>query len=119
MASTAGWHAPIFPWGPGWLGDGSIESRWFSRACIDGALRPANLKKPTSNLAAERNVSAGKDAVLVSVDDVNIFQRAYPNYFLDTTMFRSSVQSRPAAPIPSNTCTILGVPSAGLHLTGV
>jgi ppGpp synthetase/RelA/SpoT-type nucleotidyltranferase len=38
-------------------------------------------------LAAERNVSEGKDAVLVSVENLAVLQRAYPNYFLDTRMF--------------------------------
>ena len=43
-------------------------------------------------LDAERNVSASKDAVLVSVDNVNVLRRAYPNYFLDTAMFLSTVR---------------------------
>jgi hypothetical protein len=40
-------------------------------------------------LAVEREFasSTAKDAVLVSVENINFLQRAYPNYFLDTTMF--------------------------------
>jgi hypothetical protein len=43
-------------------------------------------------LAAERDVSAGKDAVLVSVENLAVLQRAYPNYFLDTRMFLDTLR---------------------------
>lgn len=35
----------------------------------------------------------GSEAVLVSVDSINSLERAYPNYFLDTTMFLRELQS--------------------------
>ena len=40
-------------------------------------------------LAVEKKIkdNSGQDAVLVSVDSLASLRRAYPNYFLDTTMF--------------------------------
>ena len=36
--------------------------------------------------------NAGTDAVLVSVDSISVLQKAFPNYFWDTTAFVKSVQ---------------------------
>jgi hypothetical protein len=35
----------------------------------------------------------GADAVLVSVDSIDALRRAYPNYFLDTGVFVSTLQT--------------------------
>jgi hypothetical protein len=45
-------------------------------------------------LAVEREFasSTSKDAVLVSVENINFLQRAYPNYFLDTTAFVNALR---------------------------
>ena len=44
-------------------------------------------------LAAERGLPANtsKQIVLVSVDSISKLQKAYPNYFMDTTMFSNIV----------------------------
>lgn len=36
--------------------------------------------------------AAGDEAVLVSLDSIDALRRAYPNYFLDTTIFTEAVQ---------------------------
>lgn len=45
-------------------------------------------------LEVERNLlgKEGNDAVLVSVDSLELLQRAYPNYFLDTNVFIAALQ---------------------------
>ena len=43
--------------------------------------------------AAEASVSDTSDAVLVSVDSVASLERAYPNYFLDTSIFLAELRS--------------------------
>jgi len=47
---------------------------------------PAAQKKYAEAEATAR-ISAGKDAVLVSVDSLTALEKAYPNYFADTRMF--------------------------------
>jgi hypothetical protein len=44
--------------------------------------------------ALERGIEGqgNRDAVLVSVESINALQRAYPNYFLDTTAFVESIE---------------------------
>lgn len=40
-----------------------------------------------ANLEQKIRETTGRDAVLVSVDSIHTLQRAYPNYFADTSMF--------------------------------
>ena len=42
-------------------------------------------------LAAEKSLTPGSDAVLVSVESMSSLRRAYPNYFLDTHRFVEAV----------------------------
>jgi len=50
--------------------------------------RASNIDEATKQYEnEERFKTAGTDAVLVSVSDAASLQRAYPNYFLDTTLF--------------------------------
>lgn len=50
--------------------------------------RASNIDEATKQYETEeRFKTAGTDAVLVSVSDAASLQRAYPNYFLDTTLF--------------------------------
>jgi hypothetical protein len=58
--------------------------------------RTENLQRATDDyIIAERTAltgSAGRDAVLVSVDSFKALKRAYPNYFLDTHRFIEEVK---------------------------
>jgi len=52
-------------------------------------------KALTDYLAAERNAlsnSSTRDTVLVSVQSLSDLKRAYPNYFLDTSLFINAVK---------------------------
>ena len=55
--------------------------------------RQRDLDHATARYAAlEKAASAGSDAVLVSVADAKTLRRAYPNYFLDTSVFVREVK---------------------------
>jgi len=52
----------------------------------------SELTKATRDyLAAEKSLTPGSDAVLVSVESMASLRRAYPNYFLDTNRFVEAV----------------------------
>jgi hypothetical protein len=51
------------------------------------------LEEATARYAAlERHKATGADAVLVSVSNIYSLQRAFPNYFLDTTAFLAALR---------------------------
>jgi hypothetical protein len=53
------------------------------------SVEQANAEYEAIETATEKD--SGTDVVLVTVESVNALQRAYPNYFLDTTAFVTSV----------------------------
>lgn len=56
--------------------------------------RASDLDTATAQVAAlERHMEEGSDTVLVSVSDAASLARAYPNYFLDTTLFLETLAS--------------------------
>lgn len=67
-------------------GEGTVNIRGYTRA----ELPQATADYP----ATERVLDAvsGAEAVLVSVESIAALQRAYPNYFLDTTAFVKALQ---------------------------
>ena len=55
--------------------------------------RAGQLEEATARYAeVERVTAGGEDAVLVSVADATTLRRAYPNYFLDTSVFLKEVE---------------------------
>jgi ppGpp synthetase/RelA/SpoT-type nucleotidyltranferase len=65
-----------------------------NRMTIQGFPRKDLERASASYLAVEKQIIgvAGSEAVLVSVDSLVALERAYPNYFLDTTVFLSALQ---------------------------
>jgi hypothetical protein len=67
-------------------GEGTVNIRGYARSELEQAT--------ADYMATERALDAipGAEAVLVSVESLAALQRAYPNYFLDTTAFLRALQ---------------------------
>ena len=64
------------------------------RLSITGFIESANKMASDAYLTVERSLDAksGDEAVLVSVDSIDALRKAYPNYFLDTSVFTDAIR---------------------------